>query len=185
MESSTEEKIFSLMSHAEDLQKLAEEKLQGIEKSVSEAITASLRDEIARTSRKFQNELRDAISAQKTAAEEISRLANRAEAVLQLEKRGLLIRGVQQCSFALILVAFLWLGGNIWMKSKENKLVSIDTQTQKQEATLKQMHEKTWGIELVTTENGTRGIVLRKGMHYVRTGEDSTNRPGQEILVVE
>jgi hypothetical protein len=77
--------------------------------------------------------------------------------------------------FYLVFGAVYALGGWIF-KSRADELAELKTAIQAEEATLAKLREKTWRLELMNFGDGTRGVVLPKGVKFDHTGSMQDGR---------
>ena len=178
--SQNEEKLFMLMAHAEDLQKLAQASLQKVGQAVShlenasvKAISGAVATEIDRTLENTKKELLEANKGLVGASAE-------AQATCALMKRTGLFQAVFLLAVALIIAGASFGGLNWFVKSRLSELAELKAAIQVETATLADLQSKTWGLELVDYGKEGRGIVLPKGVKVDRTGElaDKSGRIG-------
>ena len=79
---------------------------------------------------------------------------------------ALIMLGISVLICGLTLKIFLWSTESL---RKERDILKAEIQAE--EATLADMQSKTWGIRLTIFNDGTKGIVLPKGIKYDRHGK--------------
>ena len=79
---------------------------------------------------------------------------------------ALIMLGISVLICGLTLKIFLWSTESL---RKERDILKAEIQAE--EATLADMQSKTWGIRLTIFKDGTKGIVLPKGIKYDRHGK--------------
>lgn len=165
--SQKENDIFSLMAHAEDLQRVAAKVLENtnraanhLENESARAILGAIRAGIDKTLQDTKTGLEGATTGLKRASEE----ARETSAIL---KRTGLFQAVFLVAVAIILSGAVFAAMNYIGKSK---LADLD-----------ELQSKTWGLELVTYDDGTRVIILPKGTKVDRTG---AVKDGRTAIVV-
>ena len=83
----------------------------------------------------------------------------------------------------LILVASVIAGsGFYFLRQKLIELAEVREQIAKSEYTLELIEAKTWGLELVSYSDGTRGIILPKGADIKHTGQLKDGRMGVVVI---
>lgn len=75
---------------------------------------------------------------------------------------------------ATVAVAGIWWGTS----SLRDEAAELRGSIRREEATLAALRSKTWGLELVNYDDGTRGIILPKGVKVDRTGAIPDGRTG-------
>lgn len=128
---SMEEKIYSLMVQAEDIQAHALMLQNGAEKTFAELPLAV------------------------------------GQAVKKIRSTGLLW-GLFQVAVALVIIGVVYFAGGLMAKSRVDELAELKIQLSQARATLEELQSKTWGLELMKYNDGTRGIILPKGIQYER-----------------
>ena len=180
--SQNEEKLFMLMAHAEDLQKLAQASLQKVGQAVShlenasvKAISGAVTTEIGRTLENTKKELLEANKGLVGASAE-------AQATCTLMKRTGLFQAAFLLAVALI-IAGASFGGLSWLvKSRLSELAEVKAAIQAETATLADLQSKTWGLELTEYTNGGKGIILPKGLEFERA---ATLKNGKTALIIK
>lgn len=140
----TEEKIYSLMVQAEDLQEHAVKLQNGAEKTFAELPLAV------------------------------------EQAGKKIRATGLL-GGLFLLLVALVVIGAVYFAGSLLYKSRLEELAELKAQVTAERATLAELQAKTWGLELVKYQDGTRGIILPKGTKFDRSGPVQDGRTGLVI----
>ena len=181
--SQNEDKLFMLMAHAEDLQKLAEASLQKVGQAVShlenasvKAISGAVTTGIDRTLENTKKELLEANRGLVGASAE-------AQATCKLMKRTWLFQAVFLLAVALVLAGAFFAGMNWLISGRIGELAELKTAITAEQSKLDELQSKTWGLELVNYGDGTRGIVLPKGIKVERTG--TLEKSGQAAIVIK
>ena len=91
--------------------------------------------------------------------------------------QGLFLVGVAIVAFGL---GYLILE-HFYTPYKKAELRELNAQITEVQGTLATLESKTWNLELVNYSNGTRGIVLPKGMRIERT---TKVKDGREIVLI-
>lgn len=180
--SQNEEKLFMLMAHAEDLQKLAEASLQKVGQAVShlenasvKAISGAVTTGIDRTLENTKKELLEANRGLVGASAE-------AQATCALMKRTGLFQAVFLLAVALIIAGASFGGLSWFIKSRLSELAEVKAAIQAEKATLADLQSKTWGLELVEYKEGGKGIVLPKWLEFERA---ATLKNGKTALIIK
>lgn len=178
----TEEKIYSLMAQAEDMQAHAvvlQRSAQDAVKTLPEAIRDAA-----------QGQAREIITeAAKNASEGILEASREAMAAVASMRRTWL----RQCAslialgvvVATIVAAGIWWGTEGLREERaelQAKVATLKAAIQDEETTLAEMKKKTWGLELVDWGKDGRGIILPKGVKFVRSGP---LQDGREAIVIK
>lgn len=162
-----EEKIFELMAAAEDLQTHAA-KLQVSAEEVFSAIPKAVE----------QAEKKVRLAVEQVGQEVESRLRSVwLHGAVYLLAVGAVVCGVS--------VAFIsWQTSSLREEAAElrSTLTALKTAVADEQNTLQDLSGKTWRLELVKWEDSTRGIILPKGLSFVRTGK---MRDGREAIVLQ
>ena len=158
-----QDKIFGLIAQAEDIQKHAlalQRSAQDAVKTLPDASRGAVRD----AAREFITE----------AAEKASRglldASNEAKATSAALRRTGLLQGVFLLAVALVVIGAAYAAGRFLVKSRVDELAELKAQVTAERGTLDELRSKTWGLELVNYGDGTRGILLPKGVKVDRTG---------------
>lgn len=179
--SQKENDIFSLMAHAEDLQRVAAKVLENTNRAASHlenesarAILGAIRAGIDKTLQDTKTGLEGATTGLKRASEE----ARETSAIL---KRTGLFQAVFLVAVAIILSGTVFAAMNYIGKSKLADLDELNARISAERSALAELQSKTWGLELVTYDDGTRVIILPKGTKVDRTG---AVKDGRTAIVV-
>ena len=168
--SQTDERIFALMAHAEDLQRVADKILDNtaadsrkLETEGANAVLSAIRGGMDRAVKETKTGFEEAAKGLKEAAGE----AQASSAVL---RRTGLMQGVFLLAVALVVggVGFAVMG--FIGKSKLAELAELKATIREERTTLSELQAETWGLILVHYDDGTRGIILPKGVKVERTG---------------
>lgn len=89
---------------------------------------------------------------------------------------ALIMLGISVLICGLTLKIFLWSTESL-KKEREALKVAI----QAEEAILAELQSKTWKLELVNDSDGVRGIILPKGVQFVRSGK---LKDGREAVII-
>lgn len=122
-----EEKIYSLMVQAEDLQEHAVKLQNGAEKTFAELPLAV------------------------------------EQAGKKIRSTGLL-GGVFVLAVALVAIGVVYFAGSLLYKSRLEELADLKMQLAQARGTLGELQSKTWSLELIRYSDGSRGIILPKGV---------------------
>ena len=176
-----EEKIFGLIAHAEDIQKHAvalQRAAQDAVKTLPEASRAAIRDVareiIDQETKGASRGLQDAAREAKLAAEEGRASAATLKNVGFFHGAFLLVAAL--VIIVVVHIVFQWL-----YKSRVAELVELANQVASERATLAELRSATWQLELVEW-GGERGIILPKGVKFVRSGQ---LKDGRDAIVIK
>ena len=169
-----QDKIFGLIAQAEDIQKHAvalQRAAQDAIKTLPDASRAAVRD----AAKEFITE----------GAEKASRglldASNEAKATSAALRRTGLMQGVFLLAVAMVVIGAAYVAGNLLVKSRVDELAELKTQIEAERDTLAELRSKAWGLELVKYDDGSRGIILPKGVKVDRTGAVQDGRIGVVI----
>jgi len=180
--SQTENDLFTLMAHAEDLQRVTKihsddvsRAAKHLEQNAAKTITAAIQAGIDQTLADTKKELQEATTGLVGASSE-------AKATAAYLRRTGVFQAVFLLGAGLVLAAgfygfTVYLGG-----SKLDELNELRAAIRTEEATLADLQSKTWGLELVNYKDGTKGIILPKGAKVDRTGAIPD---GREAIVIK
>lgn len=158
-----ERALYGLMILAEENTKLAKSTL----KALPQALTATLAPVL--------ESVGNSVSEAKAAFVDIPKVVQEAERrMLSASLKGGLIGAGVCLSMSLIVGVgfYLWQSGMQDERAKiAAELKTLKAQVAEEEATLADMHSKTWGIKLTIFSDGKKGIVLPKGIKYERHGK--------------
>lgn len=168
-----DDKIFGLIAQAEDIQKHAvalQRSAQDVIKTLPDASRAAVRD----AAREF------IIEGAEKASRGLLNASNEAKDTATALRRTGLMQGFFLLAVALVVggVGFAVMG--FIGKSKIAELNELKAAIRTEQATLNELQSKTWGLELVNYQDGTRGIILPRGTKVDRTGtvQDGSGRIG-------
>jgi hypothetical protein len=168
-------KIFGLMAQAEDIQAHAV-KLQA---ATEDALTRL--PEAAR--RTFETVAREtfAETAQKASEGLMEASRGARDASVTLRSTGVLV-AVFLLGVAIVIGGAGWGVGSYLVSSRKEELADLRQQIAAEKSTLEALQEKSWRLELVNYDDGTRGILLPRGVHVERTG---LVKGGREAIVIK
>jgi hypothetical protein len=158
-----EDKIFGLIAQAEDIQAHAV-KLQQAAQEAVKTLPDATREAVRVQAREIITE------ASKNASEGLLRASNEAQAVGAIMRRAWLLHGVFLLAVAGVIAGVSTFAVNYLLKSRINELAELKAAIVVEQRILGELQGKTWGLELVTYGDGTRGIVLPRGVKVDRTG---------------
>ncbi len=69
---------------------------------------------------------------------------------------------------ALVISAAIYFGLGFLVKKRAADLDALSVQVSAHRATLAELQAKTWGLELITFSDGSRGVILPKGQQFER-----------------
>lgn len=171
-----ENNIFGLIAHAEDIQKHA----VALQRSVQDAI-----NKIPETSKSaVRDAAKEFITEEaKKASVGLLDASNEAKATSVALRRTGLMQGVFLVAVVVVICCTGFGVMNFIINSKFQELAELKTAIRKEQITLNDLYSKTWGLELVKYQDGTRGILLPKGIKVDRTGK--IKETGQEAIVIK
>jgi len=158
-----EDKIFGLIAQAEDIQKHAialQRVAQDAVKTLPEASRSAVRD----AAREF------IIEGAEKASKGLLDASSEAKATSEALRRTGLMQGAFLLLVALVAIGAVYFAGSLLFKSRLEELAELKIQLAQARAALDELQSKTWGLELVNYGDGTRGILLPKGVKVDRTG---------------
>lgn len=91
------------------------------------------------------------------------------------------MQGVFLLAVAMVVIGAAYVAGNLLVKSRVDELAELKTQIEAERDTLAELRSKAWGLELVKYDDGSRGIILPKGVKVDRTGAVQDGRIGVVI----
>lgn len=174
----SEEKLFTLMAHADDLQGIANKSLQAVNGAVkrlendsANAIASSIRAGIDKTLADTKKELLDATVGLIGASSE-------AKTTCALLKSTGLFQGVFLLAVGVVVSAIAVAG--IWWGTSQlrDEAAELRAAIAALKGTAVQLEGKTWNLELVDYGKEGRGIILPKGVKVDRTGAVQDGRIG-------
>lgn len=158
-----EDKIFGLIAQAEDIQKHAvalQRAAQEAIKTLPEASRGAVRD----AAKEF------IVQGAETASRGLLDASSEAKAAASSLRRTWPLHGVFLLVAGVVTLGALYFAGNMLFNSRVTELAELKAAIRTEEATLAELRGKTWGLELVNYGDGTRGILLPKGVKVDRTG---------------
>ena len=177
MNKNQEERLFTLMAHAEDLQRVAGSSLneltrviERLEKSTPEAIRAVIEKNITQTMYSAQNGLQKASSGLFEASAQAKATSS------FLKSAGWKVIGFLVIAF-IVLSLLLWAAMLGMNKSRLAELDELKIAIKTEKATLADLQSKTWQMELVEYDDGTRGVIFPKGTKIERATKVKDGRP--------
>lgn len=170
----TEDKIYGLIAQAEDIQKhsialqrAAQDAIKTFPDASRTAIRDAAREFIAEGAEKASRGLLDA--------------SNEARATSAALRRTGLIQGLFLLAVALVIGAVGFAVMGFIGKSRLAELHELKAAIRQEQAILGELQSKTWRLELVNYQDGTRGIILPRGTNVDRTGAVPDGRIGVVI----
>lgn len=167
-----ERALYGLMVLAEENTKLAKTTLETLPRELTATLAPVLED------------VSKSVADAKTAFVALPDVVQEAEQRMRSASlKGALVGAGVCLAVSLIfgVVFYLWHSGMQEERTAlTEELKSLKASIQAEEATLANLQEKTWGIELVE-ENDKRGIVLPDGVKIVSSGK---NQEGRDIIVI-
>lgn len=174
----TDEQLYTLMAHAEDLQRVSQKVLEDtnaaakrLETESAGAILSAIRAGIDKTLQETKIGLEGAATGLKGASEEAK------DAGEYLRRTGVFL-GVFLLAVAIVIAGGVFGVMHLVGKSRMSELAELKAAVRAEQATLNELQSKTWGLELVNYGDGTRGIILPKGAKLDRTGAVPDGRTG-------
>lgn len=183
MSQNTDERLFALMAHAEDLQRVGQKVLENtnnaakrLETEAAGAVLSAVRSGIDKTLQETKTGLTGAAEGLKGVSEGAK------DAGEYLRRTGVLL-GVFLLAVAIVIAGGLFGVMHLVGKSRLQELAELKAAIRTEQATLAELESKTWGLELVNYGDGTRGIILPKGVKVDRTG-GLTDKSGRIGIVI-
>lgn len=180
--SQTEERLFTLMTHAEDLQRVAQSSLQEVGKAIQRmetgtgnAILSVIRTGIDETMQETKTGLTEAAMGLKKVSEE-------AKGTREHLRRTGLILGVFLVTMAFVVGSVGFAIMNTISKTQLAEMDKIKAAILAEQSTLDELQSKTWGIKLTQYEDGTRSIIMPKGTKIDRI---ATTNDGRSAAVIK
>jgi hypothetical protein len=170
-----EETAFTALAVMEEAAKVTKE----IQRSAEDALTRL--PEAAR--RTFETVAREtfAETAQK-ASEGLLEASSEAKASASALRRTGLMQGVFLLAVGVVIIGALYFVAQMLFDSRVTELAELKAAIRAEEGTLAELRSKTWGLELVNYGDGTRGILLPKGIKIDRTG---AMQDGRAAIVIK
>ena len=182
MNKNTDERLFILMAHAEDLQGVADKSLAAVkratehlEESALKVITATIEEKMTQTIRGTQNGLQGVNTALLETSAEV-----RATSCFLKSTGWKLI-----CLLGGAIIVFsmvFWFALLGLHKSRQAELADLRAAIAAERGTLAKLQSETWQLELVTYRDGRRGILLPKGTTIEWSG--TVPNDGREGIVI-
>lgn len=176
--SQTEERLFTLMAHAEDLQRVAQEVLANTNKATKRIETEAVGTILSAVRAGIDETLQETKKGLTGASTGLKEASDEAKATSAVLKRTGLMQGFFLLAVALVIggVGFAVMG--FIGKSKLAELNELKAAIRAEQSTLNELQSKTWGLELVNYQDGTRGIILPRGTKVDRSGAVQDGRIG-------
>lgn len=177
-----QEIVSALIDKAEDQEKNVKALCGRIDtagKSITkqiETVLATIPNEIRRGAQAGANEaVQGATVSVANGLEAATKSLQAAAAEGQASARALSRTGILQGVFLLagaLVIGFVgWAGVGYLIDHRASDLGELMAQVEVEKATLAALQSETWGLELVTFRDGTRAIILPKGIKYSHNGE--------------
>ena len=170
-----DDKIFCLMAQAEDIQAHAvklqaatEDALTRLPEAARRTFEAVARETFAETAQKASEGLLEASSEAKASASALRRTG--------------LMQGVFLLAAGVVIIGALYFVAKMLFDSRITELAELKAAIRAEEGTLAELRSKTWGLELVNYGDGTRGILLPRGVKVDRSG---AMKDGREAIVIK
>ena len=169
-----DEKIYGLIAQAEDIQRHAQ------------ALQHSAEDAVRRLPEATRGAIRgaaDEILAESTkkATESLIRASEGASMAGAILRRTAVLQGVFLLAVALVVAGAGYFALGYVYRERLADLAEVKAQVNAERATFAELQRKTWRLELVKYDDGTRGIILPKGTKIDRTG---TVPDGRSAIVI-
>lgn len=175
----------ALIEQAQVLQKQAEKQLERLPRAVREVLSAvpgELRKGVTEGSGEILRDMmRPAVSEAKELVKSLKAAATEAQASAKTLQRTSIIQGVFLLGAGLAVGLIGWAATGYLVKNRAQELERLDAAIAKERAVLANLQSETWRLELVEYQDGTRGIILPKGIKVDRTG---TVQDGQVGIVI-
>lgn len=166
-----DEKIYGLIAQAEDiqrhakaLQESAEDTVRRLPEATRAAIRGSADEVLTETAKK--------------ATESLVRASEGAKLAGAVLRRTVFLQGVFLLAVALVCAGGGYAALGYVYRGRLAELAEVKAQVRAEKATLAELQRETWGLELVTYGDGTRGIILPRGTKIDRTGAVQDGRTG-------
>lgn len=170
-----EDKIFGLIAQAEDIQQHAvalQRATQEAVKTLPEAARGAVRD----AARDF------IVQGAETASKGLLDASSEAKASASALRRTGLMQGFFLLAAGVVIIGALYVVGKMFFDSRVTELAELKAAIRAEESTLAELRSKTWGLELVNYGDGTRGILLPRGVKVDRSG---AMKDGREAIVIK
>lgn len=177
-----DDKIFGLIAQAEDIQAQTVKLHQTTQADIKTHLEA-VRGEIRSATREIiEQGAKDATRGLLDAAKEAKAAAGEGKTSAALLRRTGLFQGAFLLLVALVVIGAVYFAGSLLFKSRLEELAELRTQLAQERSTLDELQSKTWGLELVDWGKDGRGIILPKGVKFVRSGPI---KDGREAIVIK
>lgn len=180
--SQTDERLFALMAYAEDLQRETDKVLKNttaaskrLETESAKAILSAIHGGMDKIIKETKTGFEETVRGLK----EVSDEAKFTSAVL---RRTGLMQGVFLMAVALVVGGVGFAVVDFVGKTKLAELTALKVAIQEERSTLSELQTKTWGLLLVHYDDGTRGIILPKGVKVDRSG---SLKDGREAVIIK
>ena len=168
-----EDKLFALIAQAEEIQTAARNFETAAETALS-GLQGVFRDTV-------KGEVRTIVTdATKGASEGLQDASRMVQASAKLLRRTWTI-GLGSLVIVALALMLAFVGSNALPKSRGADLDELKAQVAQKRSTLDELQSKTWGLELVKYNDGSRGIILPKGVQIDRTGD---MKDGRTVVVI-
>lgn len=179
--SQTEERLFALMTHAEDLQRVAQSSLQEVGKAIQRMETGTGNAILGVIRAGIDETMQETKTGLTGAATELKEVSEEAKSTGEYMRRTGVILGLFLLTVAIVLAGGVFGVMHLVGKSRMNELAELKAAIRAEQSTLAELQSKTWGLELVQYQDG-RGIILPKGIKIDRTG---TVPDGRSAVVIK
>jgi len=163
-----EDKLFALIAHAEEIQTAArnfETAAGTVLSGLQEVFKDVVRDE-ARTI---------ITNATKRASEGLQEASREVQTATKLLRRTWVV-GLGSLAVVTLVLILAFIGSNALLKGRGADLDELKVKVAQERATLDELRSKTWSLELMKYDDGSRGIILPKGVRIDRTGDVKDGR---------
>ena len=171
-----DDKLYGLIAQAEDIQKHAvtlqratQEAVKGLPEGYREAVKGAAREILTEAAENASMALLSACNVAKASSAALRRTG--------------LMQGVFLLAVALVLAGAIFAGMNWLISGRISELAELKAAITTEQARFDELQSKTWGLELVNYGDGTRGIILPKGIKVDRTG--TVEKTGQAAIVIK
>ena len=166
-----EDKIFGLIAQAEDIQQHAVA-LQRVAQDAVKTLPDAARGAVRDATREF------IVQGAETASRGLLDASSEAKATASYLRHTGLMQGIFLLAVALVIIGAAYAAGQWIFNSRISELAELKAQVRAERAILGELQSKTWGLELVSYGDGTRGIILPRGTKVDRTGAIPDGRIG-------
>jgi hypothetical protein len=164
----------SLQSQGEKTQNLVNEFLATVPASVRRGAQIG-------TQEILQTATKTALENIKTSTEGLQAVVAEGRGNVKILQRTWLLMGVVMPAIAVLIIGLLYfVVMPVFIRGYAEDLADIKTQVKAERAALVRLQSETWRLELIDYQDGTRGIILPKGVKVERTGalQDGSGRVG-------